>query len=557
MSNDPRYVAVQGSEKEPLPQAVVVGDPPADEEFDVLVQVRRRNELPSPLDTLAQQPRDRTYMSREEHDARFGADPADLQKVADFAAAHGLTVVRSSVPERSVTLRGTAPAFNRAFQVELKMYEHPGGRYRGRTGAIHIPAELDGIVTGVFGLDNRPFARPRFHLGPIAEPAAVGPAVATAVPEGFTPLQIAQFYNFPTDVSGKGQTIGIIELGGGFRTEELQTYFTNLGITPPVVSVANLPNGGTNNPGTDPLDPANPDIEVMLDIEVAGAVAPGAHIVVYFAPDATDSSFLDVLSQAVNDAVNDPDVISISWGGPETTATSQFQTNFDQVLQAASHLGITVCVAAGDSGSADFPLNDPQRPWDGHAHVDFPAASPFALACGGTRILSAGNGALDEEVWHPAPNVGTGGGVSRVFGLPSYQAQANVPNSVNPPGGPGRGVPDVAGDAAQESGYVVLCDGLNFPDPNHVPPLPPIGGTSAVAPLWAGLIALINEKLGTRSGLIQPALYGLAPALGAFHDIVKGNNGDYRAGPGWDACTGLGTPDGQKLLNLLSVAPGQ
>jgi kumamolisin len=253
----------------------------------------------------------------------------------------------------------------------------------------------------------------------------------------------------------------------------------------------------------------------------------------------------------VHDAVNNVDVISISWGGPEATATSQFQTSFNEVLQAAAQLGITVCVAAGDSGSADYPLDDPSRPWDGRAHVDFPASSPFALSCGGTRILAAGGGSLEEEVWHPAPNVGTGGGVSRDFALPAYQHNAGVPHSVNPAGGAGRGVPDVAGNAAQESGYVVLCDGLTFPDPTHEPPLPPIGGTSAVAPLWAALIAVINSGLGAKVGLVQPALYRLAPGTGAFHDIVTGNNGDYQSGPGWDPCTGLGTPDGQQLLTAL------
>jgi kumamolisin len=551
MSNDTRFISLPGSGKEPLPNARVTGDPSADQEFEVLVRVRRRQALPAPHD-MPTLPADRTYLTRAEQAAAYGADPADLQKVADFAAGFGLTVVRTSGPECSVTLSGTAAAFNRAFQVDLKMYEHPSGTYRGRSGDIHIPAELEGIVTGVFGLDNRSFARPHVCIGPVGKAAEDRlSAVAVASVTGYTPLQIAQFYNFPTTVTGQGQTIGIIELGGGFRDAELQIYFANLGIQPPTVTVANLPNGGTNNPGTDALDPANPDIEVMLDIEVAGSIARGARIVVYFAKDASDAGFLDILSQTVHDENNAVDVISISWGGPEITATSQFQTNFNDVLQTAAQLGITVCVAAGDSGSADYPLDDPSRPWDGEAHVDFPASSPFALACGGTHILSAGPGTLQEEVWHPAPNVGTGGGVSRSFALPSYQAKAGVPAAVNPAGQVGRGVPDVAGNAAQESGYIVLCDGLNFPDPTHNPPLPPIGGTSAVAPLWAALIALINQDTGTKAGLIQPLLYGLTPAQGAFHDITVGNNGDYQAGPGWDPCTGLGTPNGQQLSAAL------
>jgi kumamolisin len=328
----------------------------------------------------------------------------------------------------------------------------------------------------------------------------------------------------------------------------LDTYFNDLGVSPPNVKVFDFVGGGTNNPGTDPLDPANPDVEVLLDIEVVGAVAPGAQIVVYFAPSAEDQSFLDVLTAAVHDSENNPTIISISWGGPESTATSQFQQNFDEVMQAAAHLGITVCVASGDNASADFPLNDPQRPWDGKAHVDFPASSPFALACGGTRIVGRGS-STNEVVWHPGPNEGTGGGVSRAFPLPNYQANIGVPHAKNPPGHAGRGVPDVAGDAAQESGYRILCDGQVFPDPSQG--LPPIGGTSAVAPLWAGLLALINQGLGRKIGFINPVLYQLLPSSGALEDITSGNNGDYQAGPGWDPCTGLGVPNGELLLEAL------
>jgi len=249
-----------------------------------------------------------------------------------------------------------------------------------------------------------------------------------------------------------------------------------------------------------------------------------------------------------HDPAHDLSIISISWGGPEGNATDQFQKRFHQVLETARHLGVTVCVAAGDDGSADFPFHDPRRPWDGHAHVDYPASDPLTLACGGTllRVIGA---SISESVWHPRMNVGTGGGISRVFPLPDYQANTRVPKAVNPAGPVKRGVPDVAGNAAQESGYHVLCDGQFFPDPASG--IPPVGGTSAVAPLWAGLVALLNQGLGRRLGFINPQLYALSPGTGAFQDIANGNNGDYQAGAGWDACTGLGTPNGQKLLAAL------
>jgi kumamolisin len=484
-------------------------------------------------------------MTHEEWEAKHGADPVDIKKVQEYAAQCGLKVEATSIAERRVLLSGSVSAFNKAFNVTLRNFEMQGGRFRGRSGPIYVPKSLEGIVEGVFGLSDEPFAEPRYCR---TQPAAH--ATAT-VPPGFTPIEIARHYNFPTNLDGTGQTIGIVELAGGFRQEELEDYFNKLGVNRPNVKVFDFVGGGTNKPGTDPLDPANGDLEVSLDVEVAGAVAPGAQIVVYFAPSTEDQSFLDVMTAAVHDNENKPSVISISWGGPEAAATNQFQQSFDQVLQAAAYLGITVCVAAGDNASADFPLNDMRRPWDGQAHVDFPASSPFSLACGGTQIIGTGASA-NEVVWHVGPNEGTGGGISRVFPVPNYQSNAGVPNAKNPPGRLGRGVPDVAGDAAQESGYRILCDGHFFPDPTARPPLPPIGGTSAVAPLWSGLLALVNQGLGRNVGFINPAFYQLSPASGAFTDITTGNNGDYQAGPGWDPCTGLGVPNGQRLLTALA-----
>jgi kumamolisin len=551
MATNEEPVAVPGSEKEPLPDAIVTGDVPAGQRFEVLVLVRGRKELPAlPSGPLSSEERGHR---RQEYESEYGAEPADLEKVAAFASRHGLTVEESSVAQRSVLLSGTTSAFSQAFSVELKTYRHPRGPYRGRTGHVYVPAELGDIVTGVFGLDNRPFAEPhvRISLPQVHQVNEQTPLAAGAL-AGFSPTDVAKLYNFPRGATGRGQTVGIIELGGGFRVSELQTYFGRIGVTPaPKVIVGPTP-FNRNRPGTDALDPANPDVEVMLDIEVVGAVAPGARIVVYFAPDATDRSFLRVVTAAVHDVANDPSVISISWGGPEVTATRQFQLNFDRVLQAAALLGTTVCAASGDNGSGDFPANNPQRPWDGHAHVDFPASSPFALGCGGTRLTALGN-TVTEVVWHPGSdsNDGSGGGVSRFFALPAYQQGGQVPAAKNPAGPVRRGVPDVAGNAAVESGYRVLCDGQWFPDPRHTPPLPPVGGTSAVAPLWAGLAALINESLSRSVGFLNPTLYRLPASAAAFRDITSGNNGDYAAVIGWDPCTGLGSPDGEKLLEAL------
>jgi kumamolisin len=544
-------IALRGSTKSRLTHAQPTGDVPAGE-FNVTVMVRRKEELPSLREQAQLKPRERNHLSREEHAARHGADPADIRKVESFAAANGLRVVRSSTAERSVTLSGTADAYNRAFGVELKNYVQEGRTIRGREGDIYLPEELQGVVTSVTGLDNRPVAKPHFRLRREQMMAADAGASAAAQrprnPSGFAPSEIAKLYNFPSNLDGTGQTIAILELGGGFRQSELNTYFQSIGITAPNVTVASYPQGGSNNPGTNALDPNNPDVEVMLDIQVSGAVAPGAKLVAYFAPDASDQSFLGVMNAIINDTANSPSIVSISWGGPEDGASGQFQTEFDQLLQSAAHMGLTVCVAAGDNGSADFAANDPN--WDGKAHVDFPASSAFALGCGGTQVTAPSGSITNEVVWHDGKNDGTGGGVSTVFALPSYQQNAHVPPHADPAGPVMRGVPDIAGDAAPGSGYRVLCDGQKFPDPAKG--LPPVGGTSAVAPLWAGLVARLNQGLGKPVGYLNPLLYNLAPAAGAFHDITKGNNGDYSASAGWDPCTGLGSPNGTNLLKALS-----
>ena len=272
----------------------------------------------------------------------------------------------------------------------------------------------------------------------------------------------------------------------------------------------------------------------MLDIEVAAAVAPKAKIAVYFAPNTTQG-FLDAITTAVHDTTNKPSVISISWGRPENELDRPGDDRIDQAFQTAAALGVTVCVASGDNGSADGA-------GDGKQHVDFPASSPFALGCGGTKLVGSGTTITSEIVWNENPtSSATGGGVSDFFAVPKYQAGAGVPVSKNPGGRKGRGVPDVAGDADPTTGYAVRVDGQDFV----------IGGTSAVAPLWAGMIALMNQRLGHRVGYLNPLLYGSVVGTNSFRDITSGNNGAYTAKAGWDPCTGWGTPVGTKLLNAL------
>jgi kumamolisin len=273
----------------------------------------------------------------------------------------------------------------------------------------------------------------------------------------------------------------------------------------------------------------------MLDIEVAGAVAPAARIAVYFAPN-TDAGFLGALTTAVHDNVRKPCVVSISWGASENEWTSQAIRNFDSACADAALLGVTVCVASGDHGATDS--DDPTVT---RGNADFPASSPNVLACGGTRLETARGALTSETVWNNHDGWATGGGISEVFPVPPFQAAVSLPQSINPGARKGRGVPDVAGDADIDTGYKVRVDGVNTV----------IGGTSAVAPLWAGLIAVLTQGKGRSIGFLTSRLYGLPASSQALRDIVSGDNDGYNSGPGWDACTGLGVPNGAKLLSAL------
>ena len=523
----PRH-PLAGSERQPLPGARSVGKADPDERLEAAIVVRpphAASALAERVRKLAAGDRSQRHLKREEFAQQFAADPADIAAVEKFAGAHGLAVVQKDPVRRTVILSGTVAQFNDAFGVDLQQFEHDGGTYRGRTGPVHLPDELQGVVTAVMGLDNRPQAHPRFRAR--RPHGNVHWHAAAASSASYTPTELATLYGFPSG-DGRGECIAIIELGGGYRTADLKKYFAELQTHAPNVTSVSVDHGRNHATG----DPNGPDGEVMLDIEVAGAIAPGAHIVVYFAPN-TDMGFVNAVTTAVMDHKNKPSVISISWGGPESSWTQQAMTTFDQAFQAAAAMGVTVCVASGDNGSGDGV-------GDGADHVDFPASSPYALGCGGTNLQGSGASITGETVWNDGANGGAGGGgVSGFFPLPAYQEGLTVAKT----GGATeplamRGVPDICGDADPESGYQVRVDGHDTI----------IGGTSAVAPLWAGLIARINAAKANPVGFINPHLYANAAAL---RDVTQGNNGSFAAATGWDACTGLGSPNGQKVADAV------
>lgn len=506
MGNEER-VTLPGSDRPPAPGARRIGELDPRGEIEVTVVLRRSGPAPA------------------------GANPDDVALVESTLSGLGVRVASVDAATRRMKVVGTIEQLQTAFGTTLENVEsaHPGTgaavTHRHRTGPLTVPAVLDGVVQAVLGLDDRPQAR-----------AHIVAADPKAVSSSFTPVEVGALYNFPGNADGSGQTLAIIELGGGFDAADLDTYFGALGIPTPSVTAVSV-DGAHNAPGQ---DPNGADGEVLLDIEVAGAIAPQAKVLVYFAPN-TDAGFLDAIADA-SQATPTPTAISISWGESEDDWTAQARTALDNAIADAVALGVTVTAAAGDSGSSDSATGG------SGAHVDFPASSPHALACGGTALHGSGGAIVSETVWNDGARGGvTGGGVSDAFPLPQWQSDVGVPARAGASATHGRGVPDVAGNADPRTGYQVRVDGVDTV----------IGGTSAVAPLWAGLVCLLAQATGRKLGLLQETLYAGARAGTAatgFHDITDGDNGAYKAATGWDPCTGLGSPNGEALLARLQRA---
>ena len=514
MPNSKR-IAIKGTEHISLPGSRAIGPTDPHQLIEVSIILKHRQALP-PAESA-----DRN-LSHNDFARSYGADPAHVDKIRQFARDNNLQTLErgDEVMRRTVTVAGTAGAIEKAFSVELTEFEYEDGSYRGYTGNLQMPEEYGSFVAGVFGLDNRPVAHPHFRYRGTNH--AFGTRASTVT---YNPAQVARLYNFPSDANGTGQTIGLIELGGGYRPSDLRDYFQAIGQQAPEVKCISV-NHGHNRPSTQ----QSADGEVMLDIEIAGAVAPGAKFAVYFAPN-TARGFQDALSTAIHDQLNRISVLCICWGSAEANWTTQAMENFDQVAQEAALLGITIAVAAGDNGSSDGMT-------DGKNHVDFPASCPHVLAVGGTRLASANGAISGETVWNNGAGGATGGGYSNVFARPAWQSAAVTQTN--------RGVPDVAANADPQTGYNILVDGQQEV----------VGGTSVAAPLWAGLLVLLTQKLNRRLGFVNPSLYNIDQQNG-YRDITLGNNGAFSATYGWDPVGGLGSPMGNQLLQALQTTTVQ
>jgi kumamolisin len=508
--------------------------------LEVTLGVARRKALPSLAGLENKKPRDRKYLTREQLENEYGSRQDAVDKITAYAHEHHLQVSHMGQGSSRLRLAGTVRELSSVFGVNLNDYRHQKlGSFHAHTGPVSLPPELAGAVTGVFGFNNHRMLRRH------ATKTLVMTPVAAASPKRswFFPPELATLYDFP-NATGKGECIALLEFGGGVEAESVTAYFNELKIAAP--EVLTIP---VDNVSTDPTEDPNSTGEVMLDIDVAGSLAPGATIAVYFSTF-DEKGMIDAISAVVDDKQNDPSVVSISWGFDENQPfqnsilwTPAAIEHIGDSFLAAAQLGITVCASTGDDGSE-------AQIQDGRAHVNYPATDPSVLAVGGTTLhRKPGNvaGIASEVVWNDGPGSGTGGGISDVVPRPAWQSAQVVPLSANPGHFAGRGIPDVAANADPATGYRT-CAGGKFTT---------VGGTSASSPLWAALIALCNQELGARVGNFNALLYSTLGPNQVLHDITQGNNdtsgnlGVFDAGPGWDACTGWGTPDGQKLLNAL------
>ncbi len=557
MAHPKGYHRLVGSERHPAREARRLGPAAPDEGLTVTLRLRRppgAPPLPDHEHWMATPPGRRRFLSHQEFARTQGADKEDIDAVARFARRQGLQVVDVHAAGRTVALAGTVAQMDRAFGVELGRYKVRGATYRGRDGFVYVPSELAQIVLGVFGLDNR---RVGYRNGS-PDPPVTGP---------LTPPEVAQTYNFPAS-NAAGQIVGIVEFGGGYAQSDLSQFAASLGAGFTAPTPVDIPAGA--NPGATAIG----SDEVTGDICVAFAVAQKAAVHVYFGSDSTSASdWLTTLNRVAHPKTGDPaapNVVSISWaligaddqittGGTVSTA---LVNEISAVFQEMAALGMTVFVASGDGGSNGF--NNPADA-DGKAHVAYPASDPWVTCCGGTTLGFAAppSTATEEWVWNEpgaSSQEATGGGVSAFFGVPSWQQGVAIPTSISFPGKGGRGVPDVAGNASLVASYPLWVDASPASPPNQA-----FSGTSAVAPLYAGLAALLNKLLNQSIGFLNPTLYAFAdtvcndvnaqlfPSSPQDNSVGSSPNAPgYTSGPGWDACTGLGSIDGSALLGALT-----
>ena len=562
--NSAERSVLKNSQRPQAKGAQLIGPLDLTEKLQLTIVVRRRVGSP-PLSDPSYWTRtpfaQRKHLSRDEFAATYGASEDDISRVVAFARSQAFAVVAASAAKRTVIVSCAVEAANRTFGVELQRYANGGETHRGHEGSARIDAEMAPIVEAVLGLDNRRLGRRR---------GGGSGGSGTAL----TPTQVAQAYSFPNYNPANPQTIGVIEFAAGYKTGDVTTYVSDA-VGKPISPASIVTAYGTNSPYTAD-DISAHTLEALLDIDVAASGAPGATIAVYFGagfnnegdngPVPSETGWHNVLSAAIMDNRNNPSVLTISFGEAEPAWPMGAIAAISSLFQSAAMMGITVFAASGDDGASDDPTAG--EDWPG-LNVDYPGSDPWVTCCGGTLINQLSP--LQQTTWNDSSGA-TGGGVSVYFTDNSqYPWQSNIKiGNIQPPG---RAVPDIAGNASNASGYdlIVLGNrasqtGVNGSQDYFVGLL---AGTSAVAPLYAALIAIINSNMkittsgNTRNtvGYLNPYLYQYGSSNpDVFFDINDGGSNTYNgvqgynSGKGWDACTGWGSINGDSFALVLGVA---
>ncbi|MBV9281648.1 MAG: S8/S53 family peptidase [Chloroflexi bacterium] len=483
------------------------------------------------------------FLTPRQFEQRFGPTPAQQKVLVAWLQSRHLRVTQLFRNGLLVTARGSARQIESAFHTSLSTFRQstPGTRslvFFSNDRPVQVPEQLARQIVSVSGLSNRPAELP-------LQRREAAPRMLNGF-QGYGPSDLTNLYDIQqiiqTGDAGSGQTIALYEKSD-FSDANISQYDSSFGLstTPPErVAVGDgSDTGASRNDGQG---------EAELDIEIVHAIAPAAHLLVYEAPQGKAGS-IAMWNKIVSD--DRAQVVSTSWGSPETYTDSDEIQAIDQALQEAAAQGQSVFDASGDLGAYDLNGIDqvPKDEWT-KLVADFPGTDPWITAVGGTTLEQNSDGSYGgERAWsdvHQQPNVGSGGGLSTVFKRPSWQSGPGVDNQYS---NGMRQMPDVAADAdANRSPYAIYTV-----DDQGQPGWQGAGGTSASAPLWAATLALINQYLGQPQGFLNPTLYRLGQQASTlpfppFHDITEGNNLYYPATPGWDFATGWGSLDATAML---------
>ena len=510
--------------KRGTPDGVLVGPSEPSEEISITVMVKSKAsdaEFDKTIKDIADHKRN--ALSDTEFAAKFGANPNSLKHVLKFAADNWLKTESIDASSGRLELKGSVKDLEKAFGTSLRDYQSDAGVLRERQGSLMVPRNLRTDIEGVFGLDER--VQAHSHL---RHPVNNGVFSPRSEFPGYLPTEVARAYNFPTESMGAGQSVAILQFGGGLDLADNAKFYEQHQLAKPDINIIEV-SGAHNSPGS------TDDDEVTMDSQIIGSIAPEAKQHLIFSQD-TEKGWIDAITRATfpekGEAQNS--VISISWGDPEERWTDEQRRAQGLAFKKAALKGISVFAASGDDGAKDGAQ-------DAKFTTDYPSSDPYVTGSGGTNLKTDITGAIKSEVtWNDNDGAAGGGGISNNIRLPYYQIGMAMPPNANNTNRPGRGVPDISADASPQTGYITRTHGVEEIS----------GGTSAVSPLFAALTLRINGALGHNVGFLNPFIYKNGNS-GIFHDITQGNNDGYNAGKGWDAATGWGSPDGQKLLDAL------